>query len=148
MRVVYLTKGQHTWVDEEVYWRLHRYRWKAQWSETSKSYYASRSIWRPEKKECDTVLMHREILGLSKGDKRQVDHKNHDTLDNRRINLVITDHSGNALNNNRRGYTLHKPSGKFHSKLQIKGKVYSLGYHDTEIKAHLAYLAARTAHIK
>lgn len=37
--------------------------------------------------EKHTLLMHRLILGLVKGDKLQGDHINHDKLDNRRVNL-------------------------------------------------------------
>ncbi len=42
--------------------------------------------------------LHRLILGLEKGDERIGDHKNGDTLDNRRSNLRITDMEGNARN--------------------------------------------------
>lgn len=42
--------------------------------------------------------MHRRILGLKCGDKRQGDHVNHKTLDNRPNNLRIVTPRGNSEN--------------------------------------------------
>ena len=42
--------------------------------------------------------LHRKIMGLQKGDKRQVDHKNHNKLDNRRSNLRVVDQATNQQN--------------------------------------------------
>lgn len=42
--------------------------------------------------------MHRLILGLVFGDKLQVDHRNHDTLDNRRSNIQIVTRRKNHEN--------------------------------------------------
>lgn len=44
------------------------------------------------------ILMHRFIMGLQSGDCRQIDHKNHDGLDNRRKNLRICTPRQNQLN--------------------------------------------------
>lgn len=49
------------------------------------------------------ILMHREILGLEKGDTRQGDHINRDRLDNRRSNLRAVTHQMNGENVGSRG---------------------------------------------
>jgi len=46
--------------------------------------------------------MSRQILGLTPGDPRQADHRNHDTLDNRRENLRVATRSENCRNRMRR----------------------------------------------
>ena len=43
-------------------------------------------------------LMHRVILGLERGDGKQVDHINRDKLDNRRKNLRLVSHGENQRN--------------------------------------------------
>ncbi len=42
--------------------------------------------------------MHRYIMRMRRGDRRKVDHKNHDTLDNRRSNLRVATSSQNGGN--------------------------------------------------
>ncbi len=51
--------------------------------------------------------MHRLIMDAPKG--KYVDHRNHDTLDNRRANLRITTSSGNMMN--RRGANVNSETG-------------------------------------
>jgi hypothetical protein len=45
-----------------------------------------------------TIFMHRQIMGLERGDRREVDHINHDVLDNRRANLRVVTHAQNHQN--------------------------------------------------
>lgn len=54
------------------------------------------------RKQQRAVFLAREIVGLEFGDRRQADHRNRDTLDNRRQNLRIVDKSGQMQN--RRGW--------------------------------------------
>jgi hypothetical protein len=54
------------------------------------------------------VLMHRYVAGLEPGDRRKVDHRSHDRLDNRRANLRVGSQSMNMLNRKqtiREGFT-------------------------------------------
>lgn len=53
------------------------------------------------------VLLHRLILGLSKGDRRIIDHINRSALDCRKENLRIATRSGN--NSNSVSYRTRKP---------------------------------------
>lgn len=45
-----------------------------------------------------TDYLHRLLMGLTKGDRRQVDHINHNGLDNRRANLRVVTASQNCIN--------------------------------------------------
>lgn len=56
--------------------------------------YAVRTVGRGRAKRAE--LLHRVIMGAPRG--AEVDHLNHDTLDNRRANLRLTDKSGNMQN--------------------------------------------------
>lgn len=45
-----------------------------------------------------SISLHRFVMGCEPGDGKVVDHLNGNPLDNRRANLRITDHRGNATN--------------------------------------------------
>jgi hypothetical protein len=82
IRLIPLTQGQNAIVSVEDYERLTQWNWHAAWARDTKSFYAAR--WRGNGKEgSKRIWMHKEVL-LTNG---QVDHKNHDSLDNRRLNL-------------------------------------------------------------
>lgn len=88
-----------------------------------------------------TILMHRQIMGLGQGDGRVVDHRNHDTLDNRRRNLRVCTRSGNAHNPDPakvptgragvRGVSWCSQTGRWRALVQIEGRVFHLGRHAT-----------------
>jgi hypothetical protein len=87
------------------------------------------------------VKMHREILGLERGDPREADHINRDRLDNRRANLrVVTRAEGNQ---NRRGWgassgrgVFRRPDGRFTAYAYVffegESRRVGLGVHDRE----------------
>jgi len=143
MKVIYLTQGQFALVDDEDYEWLNQWKWYAAWYPCTKSYYAQRAESKPGGGEC-TVRMHRLILGLRHGDKREVDHIHHDTLDNRRSQLRIVTHQQNAFNlRDVKGYILRKTSGKFQAQIRLNGKYRHLGSYDTAKQASTAYLEAK-----
>ena len=143
-RTISLSQGQQAIVDEEDYGRISNYSWKAQWAPNSKCFYAVRAILLPGKKR-SKVYMHRTILNLRYGDRRQVDHKNHDTLDNRRENLRVADYSQNGHNrfkqkNNTSGYKgvyFNKKDKKWIGQITIFGKTRNVAYCNTAIEAHV-----------
>jgi hypothetical protein len=63
-------------------------RWRSQWDRHTRSYYVRQSR--------HFVLLHRFLLDAPEG--MVVDHRNHDTLDNRRANIWVCTHRDNLLN--------------------------------------------------
>jgi hypothetical protein len=105
------------------------------------------------------LAMHRILLGLQKGDKVFVDHKNKDGLDNRKCNLRTCTNQQNQQNAKRRkdaptryrGITYAKKSlgskKLWYAQIRINGKRISLGSHKTQRDAAIAYdLAAIRYH--
>lgn len=94
------------------------------------------------------VLMHRVIFGARRG--VHVDHRDGDSLNNRRANLREATVSQNMRNvgvsvANRSGFKgvhLHKPSGKWRSQIRTASGRKSLGIFDTPEAAHEAYREA------
>src|ERR1700719_1891410 len=94
-RLIPLTQGQNAIVDAADYEWLNQWNWFADWSEPTKSFYARRHK-KTEDGHYPIVRMSREILKCGPGE--EPDHKNHDTLDNRRENLRLSTHSQNCCN--------------------------------------------------
>ena len=90
--------------------------------------------------------MHRLLLGVWDG--RIVDHRDGDGLNNRRQNLRAGTQSGNSVNRRTtpgphlRGARPKK--GKWQAYIKFQGRQRSLGYYDTELAAHEAYVAEAT----
>src|SRR5882762_4759564 len=98
-RLIPLTQGQNAIVDAADYEWLSKWHWYAHWCPTTHSFYAGTNI--PVDGGYWTVKMHRLILQLARGDRREGDHKNGDTLDYRRNNLRIAEHRQNCENRRR-----------------------------------------------
>lgn len=96
IRYIQITRGKYVIVDAADYEWLMQWKWSVRKS-GKYLFYAVRNINLADRKQ-ETILMHRQILGLKKGDKRMVDHINHDTFDNRRSNLRIVTSSQNCAN--------------------------------------------------
>lgn len=115
---------------------------RAIWSKNTKSFYVmgyDRSF-TPKK----NTMIHRYLTHAPDG--LVVDHLNHDTLDNRMINLRIVSQSTNMLNpdtnkiskKNVRGVTWYEDKKKWRVRIKIEGKVKHLGYfenHEDAVKA-------------
>lgn len=135
-------------VDEEDFWGLLAFRWSL-----SAGGYAGR--YDRENKFACSVRMHRELLGLKRGDGLEADHINGDRLDNRRANLRVVGRQMNAQNlrpyvstsSRYRGVTFNKKTGKWVAQHKLNGRHVYLGQHVTEEEAAEAARAWRLEHM-
>lgn len=109
----------------------------------------------------DRKHLHREIMNVT-NPKVQIDHINGDTLDNRKINLRVTDQRGNSKNmhmykNNKtgvNGVSLETSGGKYRYRVKWEGDVkqvsksFSFKRNDFEsqLDALSEAIATRTIH--
>ncbi len=142
-RLIALTQNQVTKVDATKYEQLNQFNWFAYWDPCSMSFYARRAKWNPGRKRQRIVEMAGEILQLKTNE--HPDHKNHDTLDNRRENLRKATKSQNMMNrrmkrDNTSGYIgVHWHLGKWQARITSNGKRISLGHFFSIEKADRAY---------
>ncbi len=148
MKTIPLTKGQTAIVDDADHACLTQWSWYAGWSKTAHTFYAYRREWRNKKKL--NISMHRQILGLEYGDKRQGDHINHEGLDNRRCNLRVVTHRQNHWNRrSAKGYRWNPQAGKWVAYIHdANGIMRHLGSFDTEDAAHHARIAAEKVYYR
>jgi hypothetical protein len=140
-RLIPLTRGLFTIVDAADYACIMQHRWHAKFAEEER-FYATH--WDTSSKT--EISLHRYILGLDSNNVKLGDHKNGNSLDNRRVNLREADHSQNAQNskarNNISGYkgvTYYPELGLYRTRVYFHGKQYDLGYHKSALAAHLIY---------
>lgn len=153
MRTIPLSRGLFAMVDDVDYAVLSMFKWHAVKNGHTQNFYAVRRADDGSEKK---VKMHRQILGVC-GLKVLVDHKNHNSLDNRRDNLRVATGSQNASNrrgananssSGMRGVCLHSPSGKWTAQIQVDGRRTRLGLFETASDAARAYAVAREKHYR
>jgi AP2 domain/HNH endonuclease len=145
MKRIPLTQGQFALVDDEDFERLNIHKWCAVFDRRRRLFYATRQSPRFNGKQ-RVINMHRSILGALPGE--QVDHKNHDTLDNQRENLRICSVPQNSANrrmsiNNTSGYkgvSWHKRDKRWFAYVNNgHGRQIYIGYYSTAREAAAAY---------
>ncbi len=136
-RLIPLTQGQFAKVSPEDYDWLMQWKWIASWHPVAKSFKATRT----EKRK--TIYMARVILSALPD--IEVDHWNHDTLDNQRGNLRAATHAQNCMN---RRYSTKSPAKgvrwyaerrKWGARIAVNGKRIFLGLFPTADEAKSAY---------
>lgn len=145
MKQIPLTQGQYTLVDDTDYDWLNQWKWCVI-KDRSGAFYVVRNL-TIEKGKKRLIRMSRQILGLTYGDKRQADHKDHNTLDNQRSNLRICTHQQNNMNRKSfsntsskyKGVTWSKQAKKWIAHIQVNKKVKYLRLFDSEKDAAEAY---------
>lgn len=148
-RTIPLNRGLIAIVDAHDYETLSAFKWYATWSPSVRSFYAVRKTRFADGRR-GHIRMHRVILGLERFDKRQGDHINHNTLDNRRSNLRIATCSENQRNTgaNRRntsgykGVSFNKAAGRWRAAIRVHGERIHLGHYQSPEAAHAAYCTA------
>lgn len=148
-RFIPLTQWQNAIVDAEDFEWLSQWNWYANWSSQGKTFYA----WR--KKQKNTVVqMHREILQCAK--KEEADHRNHNTLDNRRENLRKCNRHENMRNTRIRsdnktgfkGVSWDNWSNKWVVRINIDGHCRNFGRFSSVKEAALAYDVVAKKHYR
>ena len=144
MKLISLTKGQQTKVDDTDFDWLNKSKWQASWSRTTRSYYAVRSV-RASSGKRSRLRMHTVIAGFPRPD-----HINGDTLDNQRRNLRPATRSQNGANariskrntSGFKGVSWHKQVKKWVAKIRVNRKLLHLGLFVSAEDAARAYDAA------
>jgi len=110
MKTIPLTQGKYAIVDDADYEWLNQWKWYA--AKGRSTFYAVRTVHLANGKKT-TIRMHREILGLDIGDKRDCDHKDQNGLNNRRFNLRTCTTGQNQRNRkpNKNGKSRYKGVG-------------------------------------
>jgi len=148
VKEIELSKGQHALVDEVDFEWLNQWKWSASvQTGGGEKYRAVRVFVRDGKQK--SMLMHRAILQAPPH--MLVDHINRNPLDNRRENLRLTGHLGNALN---RGGNVKGKTSRFKgvywqkdiSRWRARFRKKYLGTFTDEVEAAQAYDRAATAY--
>lgn len=139
--------GRFAVVDDEDYAALCDFKWSVM-----NTGYAARYINAGPYKSY-TILMHREIMGVGRGDKRHVDHRDLDKLNCRRSNLRACTQAENNQNvaprgrSSYRGVTFDKRRGHWLATGRVGGQRFWLGSFDDELDAARAAQQFRLEHV-
>lgn len=134
MKIIQLTRGKHTLVDDEDYFTLSQYKWHC-----TKTGYAARGL-RINGKQT-LVYMHRFLLNAD--DSKVVDHLDGNKLNNTRSNIVLCtqrENMANSVKYNKTGYKgVCSSLAKFYAYIDYRGKREYLGTYNTAEEAASAY---------
>ncbi len=139
MKKIALTQEYFALVDDEDFEWLVRYRWSI--DKHPHTYYANTY------KQHENIRMHRLILGLKKGDKRECDHIDGNGLNNQKSNLRICTNQQNQYNrkltkdsvSKYKGVCWRKYIGKWQANICMNGKIICLGSFSDEQQAAKMY---------
>jgi hypothetical protein len=138
-----LTKKQYAIVDADIYKWIMQVNWCVQWNHSTKSFYAATQIEGKYGRKQMAAFMHDFIGRPANG--LEMDHKNRDTLDNRRSNLREGTHKQNVANSgprntNKCGFKgVYTARGRWYSTIRVDSKSISLGGYGSAKEAAIAY---------
>ncbi|MFK4447470.1 hypothetical protein ABH944_007792 [Caballeronia udeis] len=149
MKVISLTRGKVAIVDDEDYEALSAFKWYAmrdRRKHVEDVWYAARGVWNRQAKRMRHIQMQRDLMNPQPG--FIVAFRNHDGLDCRRENLVITTKS--RSNAQRRLKQRDLPKGVRFIKGWFEARILSsntsVGFFNTPEEAAVAYQAASVEH--
>lgn len=134
-----LSQGKVCIVDDSDYEFLSQFKWYALRPTGNKCFYAARGIYDNVTKKRTTQYLHKVLLDTND----YVDHKNRNTLDNRRSNLRSATPSQNRMNSTPKGVSKYMGvswnKNKWCAYCTYQGKRKYIAGFDTEIEAAGAY---------
>jgi AP2 domain len=144
-RLIPLTQNKNAIVDIGDFDWLNQWNWRVQWNRASNMFYVVRSSTTQSGKRIN-VYMHRQILDC-KSKEEEGDHRNHNTLDNRRQNLRRCTSANNKWNSSLRkdnttgfrGVSMRSENGRFTAQIWIDSKPRRLGCYATAEEAARVY---------
>ncbi len=153
MKIIPLSQEQFAKVDDEDYDFLMQWKWHCNFIRAG--YYACRGVRAPKISKgvygaTKKILMHRIIMNATLG--KVVDHVDHDTLNNQKLNLRICTYSENSRNSisKRKFKGVHRITVKghiyFQAKIKCDYKDIYLGCFKTEAEAASCYNQAAKKH--
>ena len=153
MKQIPLTQGKYALVDDEDFEYLNQWKWYYWKGKNNNTGYALRNAGRHEKRNKKIIRMHREVMRLTDNDEMEIDHSNHDGLDNTKANLRVCTHQQNMMNRTSINGGSSKYLGVYLqtqkyknreykswlAKIQLDGKAMRVGSFKHELEAALAY---------
>lgn len=135
-----LTQNQYALIDKDEFININRFSWFV--SKIENSYYVRRWCVCPLVKQRCMIFMHRQIMSAPHN--KDVDHKDHNPLNNQKINLRICNRSQHNCNRMPRkgkykGVNMDKKTNKPRARITYNGKLISLGCFNSNIEAAKAY---------
>lgn len=134
--IIVLTDNKYTVIDEEDFEKVSKYTWYA--CLCYESWYVRNTD--------GGQFLHQFLMSAPPG--WQVDHINHDTMDNRRGNLRVVTPSENGMNKRKangtfssqyKGVSWHKGAGKWIVEVRFEGTRHYVGLFTDEHEAAEAY---------
>ena len=129
MKLIPLTQGYFAQVDDEDFDKLNQYKWRV--LKAKSTFYATSDI------NDHSVRMHRLIMNNPAG--MEVDHRDHNGLNNQKLNLRVCTQKQNAQNNKGwssspyLGVSITKRKNKYYiqARITVNKKSIHLGYFKT-----------------
>jgi len=151
MKEISLSQDKIAFVDDEDYERVSQYKWHVKKPKNSRTYYAIREFYLDG--ERTTQSMHNFIMNTPEG--VEIDHKEHDGLNNQKNGLRIVTHKQNLQNQQKpltykgkppsskyKGVCWDKQRKKWQAHIKVNRKKIHLGRFDAEIEAAKVYDSA------
>ncbi len=149
MKRIPLTRGEFALVDDSAFQELAAHKWHCFVTNRGQKY-AARNV---SKVPRVTELMHRRVTQAARG--RLVDHRNGNSLDNRKRNLRVCSSRQNSRNasvqrrpksSRFKGVSWHAQRSRWVANICVNYRTRYLGLYSTEAEAARAYDAAARVH--